>query len=101
MRRHRRASIVAAIVLSARGAVTFAGTAPAFADGAQPADPNGYAEVVQFGAHEDHDLYPAPGNVIGNVRSEVASSGAGGGVSPFVQVIKSAVGSTPSPPGHD
>jgi hypothetical protein len=88
-------------VLSASLAVALASTAPASAQSAQPDDPDGYAEVVQFGAHEDHDLYPAPGNVIGDVRSEIASSGEGVGISTFVQVLKAAVGSTPNPPRRD
>jgi hypothetical protein len=77
-----------------------AGGASASAESAKPDDPNGYAVIVQFGAREDHDLHPGPGNVIGDVRSGVASSGEGAGVSAFVHEIKTEAGSTPSPPGR-
>lgn len=74
--------------------------APAVAESAAPADPNRYAEVVSFGAQEDHDLYPGPGNVVGGRRSDVASSGDGVGLSTFVTAIRTAVGSVPTPPGQ-
>ena len=73
--------------------------APAHAESAQPVNPDGYADVVQFGAHEDHDLYPGPGNVIGDVRSAEASTGEGTGLSTFVMTVKEWMGSTPNPPG--
>jgi hypothetical protein len=62
-------------------------------------NPDGYADVVQFGAHEDHDLYPGPGNVIGDVRSAEASTGEGTGLSTFVMTVKEWTGSTPNPEG--
>ena len=77
------------------------GTLPASAESAKPDDPNGYAEVIRFGAQEDHDAYPGPGNVVGGRRSDIASSGDGGSLSTFVQTIKEIVGSTPNPPGQN
>jgi hypothetical protein len=67
------------------------------ANSAKPDEPNGYAKVVKFGAREDHDLHPAPGNVVGGVRSNEASSGDRVGISTFVRGIQEAVGSRPKP----
>jgi hypothetical protein len=78
-----------------------AGTLPASAESAKPDDPNGYGEVVNFGAREDHDVYPDPCNVVGGRRSDIASSGDDVGLSTFVHMIKAIVGSTPSPPGQN
>lgn len=89
-------------LLFAMAVVAAIGTATAaHADSAKPADPNGYGGVVSFGAREDHDLYPGPGNVIGDVRSAVASGGDGTGLSEFVKSVKGFTGSTPKPPGHE
>jgi len=66
---------------------------------ATPLDPDGYGDIVEFGAQEDHDLYPGPGNVVGDVRSSIATSSTDQGLSPFVQSIREEAGSTPTPPG--
>jgi hypothetical protein len=76
------------------------GAAPTQADSAKPEDPNGYGEVVNFGAREDHDVYPGPGNVIGGVRSDIATSGPGE-LGSFVQQRRQDFGSTPNPPGKN
>jgi len=70
------------------------------ANSAKPEDPNGYGEIVRFGAREDHDLYPGPGNVVGGVRSDIASSGPGE-LSNFVKGRQELGGSRPNPPGHN
>jgi hypothetical protein len=35
---------------------------------------------VSFGAQEDHDLYPGPGNVVGGFRHDAARNADGPGV---------------------
>ena len=90
-----RTFLFAMAILAAIGTATAAN-----ADSAKPADPNGYGVVVSFGAREDHDLYPGPGNVIGDVRSGVARSGEGTGVSEFVASVRVDTSSTPNPPGR-
>ena len=92
-----RSALGCALVL----AVGFAWTPSVSADPASPENPSGYAEVVSFGAQEDHDLYPGPGNVIGDVRSDIASGGGGTGVSNFVDLVRTATDSKPSPSGLD
>ena len=42
-------------------------------------------ERVSFGAQEDHDLYPGPGNVVGGVRHDLARNDVGPGVAVEVQ----------------
>jgi len=69
-------------------------------DPAKPEDPNGYGEIVRFGAREDHDLYPGPGNVVGGVRSDIASSGPGE-LSSFVKGRQELGGGRPNPPGQN
>lgn len=89
------------LILALTAIAAIGGVGTVHADSAKPDDPNGYAEVVSFGAQEDHDLYPGPGNVVGDVRSDVASSGEGHGVSEFVDQVKGFTGSLPNPPGRD
>ena len=69
------------------------------AESAKPDDPNAYGDVVQFGARQDHDLFPGPGNTIGDVRSNIAKNSDDRGVAPFVEGVKETFGSTPNPPG--
>ena len=54
-------------------------------DNAPPADPKGWGERVSFGAQEDHDLYPGPGNVVGGFRHDAARNDVGPGVAAEVQ----------------
>jgi hypothetical protein len=75
----------------------FVGAAQA---GATPDNPSGYGGIVQFGAQEDHDLYPGPGNVIGDVRSGIATTSDEKGLAPFVESVRESAGSTPNPPPH-
>ena len=56
------------------------------AGSAKPADPNGYGERVRFGATEDHDIYPGPGNVVGGFRHDAARNSDGPGVAAEVKV---------------
>ena len=73
----------------------------AYGDSAKPANPSAYGDVVQFGARQDHDLFPGPGNTIGDVRSNIAKNSDTRGVAPFVESVKETFGSTPNPPGRN
>jgi hypothetical protein len=81
--------------------LTFGSVTPVLAaESAKPEDPNGYGERVRFGAKEDHDIYPGPGNVVGGFRHDAARNSEGPGVSAEVQEFREGTGSTPNPPGQ-
>jgi len=68
---------------------------------ATPDNPRQYGQSVKFGATEDHDITPGPGNVVGDNRSTWAKNGTfGTGLGTFVRDFREDVGSTPNPPGR-
>jgi hypothetical protein len=66
---------------------------------AKPENPNAYGQLVQERAHWDHDIFPAPGSVVGNMRSVYAQTHERG-MSTQVEFVKGVVGSLPNPPGQ-
>ena len=87
------------IILSAL-LLTFT-SAQTFAQGAPPVNPKGWGERVNFGAREDHSLYPGPGNVVGGFRHNAARNDNGPGVASEIHEFMDEFGIPVADPFHD